>query len=288
MTHAPKPEQLASEESLNDAALIKAVHPSIEFVRREIFGSETVPFPTLSKSIEWIESAPPPKSRLGAKQTRQLDRLVSEATDGLGGVEIRIPFVSYWKRHSNTVHRIGAAPGSAQATLGAQAEAIATGTGWHAAEVVMWILAGREPDPVPDVHYRVKWRVTPLPAGGNLRRKTVVLEVHNLGLTDTEWRRVRKGIRKEFRRDGKQSLRKKDRILYDVVQELGGKAAEGETWAAHWDAIAKVCNHRSGDPTWCKNHRSTYMLWRRLRPKLQEIQEHSWSADSAKQPPRTS
>ena len=288
MNQAPEAEQLAAQESLTHEELIEAVHPSIELVRREIFGREAVPFPTLSKAVEWIEGALPPENPLSLKQWRGLVQRVKDATDGLGVVSFESPSVAYWKPGSRTALHVGAAPGSPHATLGAQAREISDATGWRAAEVVMWILADREPDPVPRVHYRVNWRITGLPTGGNLHRKTVVLEVYDPDLTDTEWRRVLKGIRKEFRRDRKRSLPKEDHILYDVVHEVGSEAAEGETWAAHWDAIARECNHRSGNPTWFKNHRSPYMRWRRLRTKLQEIQEHSWRPEPTQQPQETS
>lgn len=267
------PAYLAAQESLTHEQLIEGVRPSIEAIRREIFSDPDVPFPTHAKAVAWIKQAPAMK-RIALKRMRELVRKVREETGGHGHVSFQTPTVAYWEPGSRTVIHVGAAEGSGHASLGYRAKEIANATGWHAAEVVMWTLADVKPDPVPRLRFRVNERFSGsvFPDGRQLHRKTVILEVYDPSFSDAEWRRVLKSVRKEFRRGRKWSLSKRDHILSDVVHELGDTPAPGETWTAHWEAVADECNHRAGDPTWFSGCRGPYMRWGRLKKRLSDVQ----------------
>lgn len=273
--------QLPADGALGDAPLVDLVRPSVACVRRELFGAEAAPFPTLSAAVEWIES-PTPKSRENLERQRELVRLVEAASRlGLGRITYSgPPSLPYRKPRSRTVHRWGTAPdGSLRATLAARAEEIAAVTGWHAADVAMWILLDREPDPVPRVRCSGNERSETLPAGDHLTLQTITVEIYKADVSDDEWRRLRTQIRKAFHRNRKRSLKKEDGILDKVVRRYGEATPDGETWANHWQTIANKCNDLVGY-TWFADHHGPYMRWQRLRKKIRESQEHRWWVDA--------
>ena len=287
MSHARRPDlEIDPQDPLTHERLLGLARPWIESLRRAIFGSERVPFPTLRESVAWVEKARGEKLP-SFKRMTQIGQMLEREPGVFGQITFGNAFLPYRKPRGREVFTIATARKSPHFKLNDTAERISKATGWETVDIVMWTLAGTEPSPAPrfKLHLRYWPAVPPLLfPGPKWHRKTMVIEVYDPSLTDAEWRQIRKQVREEFERYRQRSLSERDHILHDVVQAYGQTPGATETWTAHWEAIAKECNRRAKDPKWFSGCRGPYMRWGRLRKKLEEMQRQNWDTETTEPP----
>lgn len=277
------PADVAADESMTHAQLVEGVTPGIEAIRTEIFGSADAPFATHDEAVTWIEQAPPYRP-VGRKLGRALIRHVTQETGGRAGVSFAAPSLRYWKPGSRWACSIGVAVGSKHAALATHADDIAFATGWHAGEVVIWMLSDVQPQPLDRLTLRVRDRTSgPIfPGGKRLERKTVVLEVYDPHVSQSQWRRLLKAVRQAFNGTDVWQLAPEDQRLFDIVQGRSdhpdviadmGEVPAGTTWTAHWQAITDEYN-QAGQVRFPGHPRATYTAWDRLKNRL--IKTRTW------------
>ena len=214
------------------------------------------------------------------KQMAELQEQVTSKTGGLGSIHLKVLVLEYLtspNARPNSPKRLPVRPNSSLADLSFYAKEIAGVTGWREAAVVMLILIGRPPETARNLWIEVNDRVQKLPGDVWLRRKTASLTVHDASMTEAQWRRARQQLRAEFQSARWKALSKKDRILYDVVQEFGENPGRDKT--AHWQRIANECNRRYRATAkgrigkrWFANYRGPYIQWKkRLRPRVERL-----------------
>jgi hypothetical protein len=264
---------LASEE------LAELVLPWVEKVRIEIFGSATVPFPSVKAAIRWVKriarkypepNIDPEKVRKQGMHMRALGILTGEPVSVMGTRQL----VIYWADDNGKRLFVGepAPPGSPLNVLEKTARSISRFTFFEKSSVVVYILAGIKPVR-PDADLALEYGrldgpyAPPLSTPVQQLRKprVAVIRLHSAEVSLARLRELLGEARRRLAPGSaaRRPLRGSQHRLLEIMKSLGGEPAKEKT--AFWERVRSEWNTQSAKRLRYKNWRGPLMAYRRLR-----------------------
>ena len=225
--------------------------PSVEHVRRELFGSPERPFTSADRAAAWIrkeaakENLPPADPKL-EEQLVRLAKHVKELSRRTGSrlhLHVENPVLRYLPPGCREPDTVRVVPGSPLDRLAAAARVMAEATGYPEEAVVALVLYGRErPHPVMRVERRIV--AATLPDGTLHDRHEAVLRIFEPRIPPARWREVRETLARGWGELLPSGLDDLDRTILEIVRERGG-LDEKHPWSLkYWNAVAEELRRR--------------------------------------------
>lgn len=265
--------QVTQQDIVNSDYLIEQIAPSVEQIRKTLFGDCNPPFDSIAAAVSWIrkkaaEPLPPDikaKEERGFKEYERLcELIISGKAIGLFGVSRNsLDFPG----DDGFVTSIPVVEQTDLATLAAAVKRISNATGFREYAVTVHILTGLKPI-LPRVSTSVRPSWHELPAGNHLWRKQAVIEINVADLTFDELKEIYDNYRKELDVVKKKPLNKQQIKLYNLVASKGGPPRKGVT--AFWKAIQEEWNGDASNSPY-KTWEGAYQRYKLVEDKFKNL-----------------
>jgi hypothetical protein len=253
-------------------ALVRALAPRIENLRKAEFGSPDPPFENEADAAQWVEQTS--KASLMAYRERSEERkeAYNEISKLASEHQIEIDYKSTllpYHQAPDDEHAkwVATVPGTYLYRLAEETRWIATRTGLPQDALVVHVLTGLRP-----VRSRARLatreNVYKLPSGEKIRANEATVTFFARDLTDKELRRIYNIVRGYVGGKGTRGLEDLDEYLWKLVQDMGGPPAQHGSKGRFWRTVQEAMNRRyPGRYTTSKGVQQRYVnILERLQP----------------------
>ena len=263
--------ETATDRIFGDA-LVRALAPTIENLRKREFESPEPPFGSVEKVSEWIKArssedlkAWRAKNEQRSKADVEIQRLADEHLIELTFNSTLLPYQVPDDEH---VKWVRAVPGTYLYDLAKETDRIAKRTGLPQDALVVHVLTGLKP-------VRSRVRVTEreshytLPSGEQIHVNEAVVTFRARDLTDKELRSIYRMVKGHVGGKGTTEMGDKDEVLWTLVQDMGGPPHAHGRKGPFWRAVQEKMNEQHPeDPytTWEGVKSRYYSILARLQP----------------------
>jgi hypothetical protein len=244
---------LKATDRLFGKALVKALAPKIEELRREEFGSPDPPFKTTTEAAEWVERTS--KTDLAEWREKSEERKSARteiwrlANKYRIEIEEKVTLLPYQKPGDEHVKGAPTVPGTYLCQLAEETRRIATRCGVPQAALVTHILTGLEPA-------RSRARITTkenwytLPSGEQIGVNEAMVIFYARDLTEKELSIIYNGVRRHVGGKGTKGMEDKDEAILELVQRLDGPPQEHGSKGPFWEKVLESWNREHPDDTY--------------------------------------
>ena len=274
MDHETRSEELALKASdrLFGKALVRALAPKIEDLRKGRFESSQPPFETITQAAEWVERTSKAdlaewreESEERTAASAEIERLAHKHRIEL---EERVTLLPYQKPGDEHVKWAPTVPGTFLHQLAQETRRIAEHTGLPSDALITYVLTGLEPARSrAQLTMKENWYM--LPSGEQIGINEATVAFRARDLTDKELRTIYGMVRRHVGGKGTKGIRDKDVDLWELVQELGGPPREHGRKGQFWEKVREYWNREHPDEPYTTTNgvkRRYERISERLRP----------------------
>jgi hypothetical protein len=241
---------LKATDRLFGKALVRALAPKIEDLRRERFGSSQPPFGFVTEAAQWVERTS--KADLaewrGESEGRNRARAAIERLAQKHRIEVKeeATQIPYQKPGDEHVKWAPAVPGTYLYRLAEETRKMAMRCGIPQAALVTYVLTGLEPARSRVLlTTRENWYT--LPSGEQIGVNEATVTFRARDLTDKELRTVYSLVRGHVGGKGTKGMKDKDEGLWELVQNLNGPPQEHGSKGRFWEMVRERWNREHPD-----------------------------------------
>lgn len=263
--------ETATDRIFGDA-LVRALAPTIENLRKREFESPEPPFGSVEEASEWINARGTEDLKAWRAKSEQRSKAHDEiqhlADEHLIELTFNSTLLPYQVPDDEHVKWVPAVPMTYLHELAKETDRIARRTGLPQDALVVHILTGLKP-------VRSRARITTreshytLPSGEQLHVNEAAVTFRARDLTDKELRGIYQMVKGHVGGKGTEPLGDKDEYLWTLVQDMGGPPQKHGTKGPFWRTAQEKMNRQyPGDPytTWEGVKSRYYSILERLQP----------------------
>lgn len=264
---------LKATDRLFGKALVKALAPKIEDLRRREFGSPHPPFRTATEAAECVERTSSANLAEWREESEERKRARTEierlAHKYRIEIEKKATLLPYQKPGDEHVKWVPTVPGTFLCQLTKETHRMATQCGVPQAALVTHVLTGLE-SARSRAHLTTRENWYTLPSGEQIgvNEATVIFRARDL--TDKELRTIYNAVRGHVDGKGTKGIEDKDVDLWELVQDLDGPPQEHGSKGQFWETVRERWNreHPDEEPYTTRNGVKTRYerILTRLRP----------------------
>jgi hypothetical protein len=201
------------------------IRPAVKQVRDTLFASSHPPFATYEDAVQWLEQTAAQEAQARAKNQanealKQTIVEMEERYEPPPGEPLAFHFdlLEYVKPADDWVRRMPVWEGTSLATLAGVVRKLADATGFTQASVVAYVLAGIRP-------LLASVSIDMSDGSSNefhIFRRSATVTLRSPYVTDSQLRKIRKVIRREWHTERKKPLTEGNEQLLAIVQRHGG------------------------------------------------------------------
>lgn len=254
--------RLTPTDMLFGEALVMALAPKVEGLRRERPGGTKPPFTTVKKATEWIEWKSEQDLAAWREKSKEREKAIDEikklADEHLIEFDLKFACLPYQKPDEDHVKNVPVVPGTYLRKLAQETALIAKSTGLPQDALVIHVLTGLKPirSRAP---MKTTWSFYNLPSGEQLAVYEAAVTFHAQDLTDEELRKVYNNVRHHLGGKSTKGLEHKDVEVWKIVQGLGGPPQQHGGKGPFWKEVLEIYVRGHPDepytsPNWAKKH----------------------------------
>jgi hypothetical protein len=241
---------LKATDKLFGKALVKALAPNIEDLRRRQFGSPDPPFKTATEAAQWVERTSNADLAQWREESEERKRARTEIERLAHKYRIEIArkrtLLSYQKPGDEHVKWVYTVPGTFLYRLSEETHRMARHCGVPQAALVTHVLTGLEPAR-SRAHLTTTQNWYTLPSGEQIGVNEATVTFRARDLTDKELRTVYNAVRGHVGGKGTKGIEDKDVDLWKLVQDLGGPPREHGSKGRFWETVRERWNREHPD-----------------------------------------